>query len=728
MSNSSKGDRVPGGVAHTRTTLLLPFYQRLLADAGLRTGESILQEVGRAEALAPHPRLRQLLQSDPSMSALLPGAVAAFAVGGTVDAPFSVRNSSLVLLHPALLDDGVALAAAARWGLEAARLRGFGSYSSENLSGLFRYGRALISSMPSRSRELLAAVIGSSVALELTRAANGPEPPHVLAWMDGRVGGTWCASASRTSAMELESTVEQLLVAGGDTRLRVDGDTGQNRYGVPPRPRPEAVHFSSSTASAISDYGFLFCDLLRRDLLSEIWDQKLAPAAVRARVANATGQAILRLLKLSAGDAAVCVVPSGTDAELMAVLVARAGAADRPMANLLIAPEESGRGLRHAAKGHYFDDITAAGVNVKVGAPVLDGLSIVLCEVAIRDRGGRPRTAEQIDSDFLAAGAAALAEGRHVLAHLILSSKTGLSAPTRSAVKALVAMAPDRVDVVVDACQMRSPFAELGEDLKRGWMLQVSGSKFLTGPPFSGALVVPASFQGRAASVGDALAMAPGVGHSSDWTFDWASQMIEKEGPPPSFGPVFRWLPALMEAELLLALDEEFRHWAFTSFRRVVVESVADSPWLHCIPGGAEDTFGNQSDALACQSILSFAVMGARADGSTSMLTEVACRQLFELLNRDVSGLAADLDPIARTRAHLQAHIGQPVTIEGPNGPVTALRMVLGARFFTIVGFAGPGATEAALLSEIADAKRAIAKVEFLASRWWQFESVGARQ
>lgn len=726
MGNSSKADRIPRGVEHTRKALLLPFYQRLLADAGLLTSASVVREVGRAEALAPHPRLRQLLQSDPSMSALLPGAAAAFAVGDTVDAPFSVRNSSLVVLHPALLDDGVALATVARWALEAARLRGLGSYSRENLSGLFRYGRALISSMPSRSRELLMAVIGASVALELARAANGPEPAHVLAWIDGRVGGTCCTSGSCTPALELESTVEQVLVAGGDTRLRLDGHTGQNRYGVPPRPRPEAVHFSSSTASAISDYGFLFCDLLRRDLLSEISNQKLAPATVRARVANATGQAILRLLRLSAGDAAVCIAPSGTDAELMAVLVARAGAAGRPMTNLLIAPEESGRGLRHAAKGHYFDDITAAGVKVKVGTPVLDDLSIGLCEVAIRDNGGRPRTAEQIDSDFLAAGAAALAEGRHVLAHLLLSSKTGLSAPTRLAVKALVAMAPDRVDVVVDACQMRSPFAELGEDLKRGWMLQVSGSKFLTGPPFSGALVVPAAFQGRAASVGDALAMAPGVGHSSDWTFDWASQMIETGGPHPSFGPVFRWLPALMEAELLLALDEDFRHWAFSNFRRVIVESVADSPWLRRIPGGADDTLGNQRDALACQSILSFAVMGARADGSTSMLTEVACRQLFELLNRDVSGLATDLDPIARTQAHLQAHIGQPVTIEGPDGPVTALRMVLGARFFTIVGFAGPGAAEAALLSEIADAKRAIAKVEFLASHWWKFESVGA--
>jgi hypothetical protein len=43
---------------------------------------------------------------------------------------------------------------------------------------------------------------------------------------------------------------------------------------------------------------------------------------------------------------------------------------------------------------------------------------------------------------------------------------------------------------------------------------------------------------------------------------------------------------------------------------------------------------------------------------------------------------------------------------------------VVGARFFTIVGYAGAGAVEAALESEISDAIRAIEKLELLAMRW----------
>ncbi len=715
------------GVGTTRTDVLLPFYHRLLAEIGVPPGASALQEVYGAETLAPHPRLRQLLQSDPSMSALLPGSAAAFAVGDVSDAPFSVSNASLVVLHPVLLDDAAALSAAARWGMEGARLRALGSYSEQDLEGLVRHGVALISALPRTSQELLGAILEPSVGLELTQDGGACPSRHLLNWMNHRVGGSWRASTLGTTTIELESTVEQLLVAGGDTRLRLDTRTGQNRYGVPPRPRPEAVHFSSSTASAISEYGFLYCDLLRRDLLTAIALERMAPAEARACAANATGRAILRLLNLNETDAAVSIAPSGTDAELIAVLVARAGAAGRPVANLLIAPDESGRGLRHAAKGHYFDDVTSTGAEVTVGSPILEGLSIVLHEVPIRDNGGRPRRSEQIDADFLAAGRAALSEGKHVLAHLILSSKTGLSAPSREAVNALIAVAPDQVDVVVDACQMRTPFSELGEDVKRGWMLQVSGSKFLTGPPFSGALVVPASFVGRAASVGNALALTEGVGHASDWTFGWSSRMPTASGAQPSFGPIFRWIPALLEAELFRAIDKGLRHSAFARFRQVVVDCVTGSPWLRCMPGDADGIAGGKQDALARLSILSFAVMGARADGSIAMLSDVACRQLFELLNRDVSDLVDGLDPVARALARLQAHIGQPVTIAGPDGPVTVLRMVLGARFFTIVGFAGPGASEAALLSEIADAKRAIAKVELLASRWWELEKAGNR-
>ena len=190
----------------------------------------------------------------------------------------------------------------------------------------------------------------------------------------------------------------------------------------------------------------------------------------------------------------------------------------------------------------------------------------------------------------------------------------------------------------------------------------------------------------------------------------------------PSFGLVFRWLPALLEAELLGELSEDFRRRAFERFRAELTSRMNESTYIQPIDVGDGD--GTVAGgALARLSIMSFQVLGRSKDGGLKALDEEACRYLFEALNRDVTPTLDALDPTSAAVARQQAHIGQPVTLGSAHGEVTVLRMVLGARFFTIVGYAGAGAIEAALMSEIADARRAIAKVELLAGHWWRFDS-----
>ena len=49
------------------------------------------------------------------------------------------------------------------------------------------------------------------------------------------------------------------------------------------------------------------------------------------------------------------------------------------------------------------------------------------------------------------------------------------------------------------------------------------------------------------------------------------------------------------------------------------------------------------------------------------------------------------------------------------------LRLVIGMRFFNIIGHAGPGGVAAALESESSDLLRAIDKLEHLAENWWRY-------
>jgi len=72
-------------------------------------------------------------------------------------------------------------------------------------------------------------------------------------------------------------------------------------------------------------------------------------------------------------------------------------------------------------------------------------------------------------------------------------TKTGLVAPT---------IPPMGADVIVDACQARIAPAKVLAYLRRGWPVVVTGSKFLGGPAFSGAVLLPTARHRAGASPG----------------------------------------------------------------------------------------------------------------------------------------------------------------------------------------------------------------------------------
>jgi hypothetical protein len=699
-----------------RDQILDELYIRLLGaiDASLPARHSSTDHDARE--IAPHPRLRLVLESDPVMASILPRIGCRFSLGPVDGPPFRLQADRLIQLSPALLDDPPSMAVAGRWGLEAARLLDGSAVSRQDLEALLRYGKRLLAMLRPESRELFLSLLPGALIDELNDGQARDDSPELLAWQSSLLGNPRVVhSEARPQPLaEVTAPLEDILVAGGDSRLSLKMD-GLNRYGVPPRPRPEAIHFSSSTASAVSDYGFMYGELLRGQLLA-LAREGHAAEELLSRTVNATSREICRMLDLDEAEADVVIAASGTDTELIAVMLAMAGAEGRRLTNLLVAPEESGRGVALAGAGCYFDEIGATGLRCHKGAPAWPGASIVQEVIGIRDRDARPRTLGHIDGQFLELARRALAEGGHVLAHVLWASKTGIVAPSRAAVERLTGMAPDRVDIVIDACQMRMNFGELGAYLRRGWMLQISGSKFLTGPPFSGALILPLSMRARLQGVSAAMAAAPAVTNVDSWARWWSKRLPRAPGAA-SFGPLFRWLPALLEASLFKHLPQAFCDFAFDRFREALARRVARSEFLHPISSG--ELFHDE-ELMARRSIVSFQVLGRLASGELAALGERECRWLFEQLNLDADPLLPGLAEKERTLARQQAHVGQPVTLHTGSGPITLLRMVIGARFFSIVGYAGPDAVTAALESEIADAERAVSKIELLAANWWR--------
>jgi hypothetical protein len=713
----------------TRTMMLAPAYHRFCSRMRVRPDAAGKLEIETPETQAPHAQLRRDLQADPAMAALLPVAPGRLVLGSSLDSPFFLKRTGLLNLPPSLLSNPPALALATRWGLEASHLQASGLLSPRSLAGIVRHGKSLLRTASVETCDALLEGMPDRIRDELLDRAAGAPSAAVVAWQATRIESLarmpMAAAPQDGAACELWHCVEELMVSGGDSRIAIEPRTGFNRYGTAPRPRPEAVHFSSSTASSVSDYGFTYCDLARRDLLAAMLREDLAEAALHARMVDATAAELVDLLTLGESEADVALAPSGTDTELLVVALARA--AGGALTNIVIAPEETGRGVREAAAGRYFDGIAGSGQSVRKGQPAWPGAVIRLAEVPIRDGAGRPRSRGQVAADARGQVLRALERGDRVLLHYLASSKSGLASPGEEAIREIAALAPAAIDVVVDACQMRSPFAKMGEWVRHGWLVQVSGSKFLTGPPFSGALLVPTALRDRSAAAGALLAEAPAVGPPRYWSGWWRERLEAAPVSDASFGPVFRWLPALLEAKLFNAIPLGIKESSFERFRSALNRRLEQSAWL--VRAETLDGQGPRSDGiadLATSSIICFSVMVSHWDGSRRALGEEECRRIFRLLNLDLGQELGQLSPAERARAQLQAHIGQPLVLgsQGSAGGAAMLRMVLGARFFSIVAHAGPGSVEAALESEIADAVRALEKLELLAQMWSKVQHI----
>lgn len=716
----------------TRPDLLGSLYARIVKRAGFQTKitSSLNSDINNLHC--PHPALRLALLSDPAIAALLPILNVRIAPGNDSQAPFFIGRSGLIFLPPALLADKSALAAAARWAIETlaylqARPLQSGLDAVNVLTALLKYGAGLLEQIQPKQRDLVIKHLSENLAVELTQGCLASPSPDLLAWQASRIESLneiklpFDTPCQDPACAELAGPTEQLLSAGGDSRLYVDPASGLNRYGTAPRPRPEAIQFSSSTATSVSDDGFMLCEALRWDLLMHELNEDSIPGRLRAGLVDAIGEEIMAHLGLSSDEGDIVLAPSGTDTELLAVMLSLSIQDDCPLTNILVAPEESGRGMLFAGGGLYFDDVAASGAPVIKGRPAWPGRDIRVIPSPIRDKEGRRLPDASIEENLTALAKSALTEKRRVLLHGLVSSKTGLSAPHVEALERIASLDSDNIDVVIDSCQMRVSLRQIGEWVRQGWMVQISGSKFFTGPPFSGALILPAAYRSRAAGVARLFKTAPGVGRTEDWNAWWRPHLdCVKYDSPVSFGALFRWLPALVEAELLRVLPPSVCQYAFERFRLALCTRLAHSTYLDELKSPPEKSAidGFSMSAIFTSSIICFSVT-TDASGGKRHLDPQECQQLFELLNLDVSDWLTGASAEEMMLATQPAHIGQPVVLAAESGrKLTILRLVVGARFFTLIGHAGQDMMEAALEAEISDALRAIDKLEILARHW----------
>ncbi len=489
--------------------------------------------------------------------------------------------------------------------------------------------------------------------------------------------------------IEIAAPLEYLLTSGGDTRLLVDSETGLSVYGCSPRPRPSLITFSSSTATSVSEQAFCSAEALR---------QRLIQAACRGGLETAfeqqieyTKREILSVLGLDRLDGVeIILTPSGTDGELSALHLAFTRPCDK-IINIIVAPEETGSGVVRAAAGYHFATKTALGESVIPGSPIngYPSSQIRVEQVGVRDENGNLISQEMLRRSIEQIIERSIREGARVLLHYVHSTKTGLSVPGIETIYHLHEFYRPFVDVVIDACQMRVAEKTLEKFLERGFMVLITGSKFFTGPPFSGALIIPKAITSRGAGQRPPPSGLAAYASYTEWPKHWRSvrNLLSRRY---NYGLLLRWTAALWEMRAFYAVPRGQRRKILARFGRIILRAITLHPHIELLESRTPESAGFDREwDSSVPTIFTFLLFRADSGGARRALSLDAARTFYHWLNTDISPwLPEEATAEERSTAATCCHVGQPVHAGKRDGQTLgALRISAGARLVSGVAF-----------------------------------------
>jgi hypothetical protein len=471
---------------------------------------------------------------------------------------------------------------------------------------------------------------------------------------------------------DLFRPLDDLLVSGGDPRLKLDPLSRLNQYGCAPAPAPDSWSFASCTASTISDRAYARVASAREELMRAASAIGL-DAALDARLEEMRSE-LRAHLGLGPGTDVVFAA-SGTDAQLQALFLARArvGVA---LTTIVVGSDQTGSGTAYTARGHHFGTITAAGHAVRKDDPVA-GLACDSIALPLINPEGEVTPRTGADLAVLVAIERAAALGTGVLLQIMDCSKLGWRAPSEACLAEIASRWPEQVQIVVDACQMRLGRGRIKRYLDRGYPVLITGSKYFGGPAFSAALLVPAALSRllpkKIVEVPTGLLAYT---CRSDWpnAFKALRSRLDDRN---NLGQWLRWEAALEEMRTYYALPDAFRVRAVQELRAGIEDLIKLTPALGLI-GGMSRTTASDDEEFSEPTILPFTVSGPNGP-----LSPDQCRALYLTLIRDMSEVIGECQA-DRDIAALPCLPGQPVRIErADEPPVAVLRLCIGARLVT---------------------------------------------
>jgi hypothetical protein len=472
----------------------------------------------------------------------------------------------------------------------------------------------------------------------------------------------------------LAKPTEYLLMAGGDLRLNIDEIELLNKYGCRPFPRPDAFTFASSTATSVSNFAFDKTDKVRSILIGNSLKNGFKKTTID--FSELLKNNLKKIFKINE-ECEIIFSPSGTDSSLQIAAITQI-ISNKDITHVLVASDETGSGVPAALKGRHFENTTALNYPIKKGDKIEGFRDIDLIEITFRDENGDLKSAEQLDKEVFAAIEKTNKMGRHVVLHAMDQSKLGYQSPSEKMIESLNSLDNLSIQIIVDGSQLRLDPKDIQNYIDKGYIVTITGSKYFTGPPYSGALILPKSVSKSIQSVKNELpnGLTQYYNHS-DWPKSWFCSNNLSEGF--NYGSYMRWNAAIVEMDRYYKTPVLYRNMGIEMFCNFVEDSIKDAAFLEPLYGDKTNVNTYKSKEFGIRNIRTIFPFFILKNNEVLSVDNV--KKLYTLLNTDLSNNFKDASIETIRLAAQKCHIGQAVNVKYNNKTQSAiLRISLGAR------------------------------------------------
>ena len=432
-----------------------------------------------------------------------------------------------------------------------------------------------------------------------------------------------------------DNELKSLLCQNADSRSTVLAN-GLTKYGTSPYPI-DHLAFGSCTASTIS---------------KDTWDELIKINLNEINWLNVERR-FLRIMGLEGMGLNVAFTPSGTDAETFVshVLVE---SSNKPLCNILIAPNEIGGGSALAAEGLRFDELAPDGSTGDVEDIIIKRINdkVMVKKIRIRNNSGELLNQSVVSKECTQFFSKSLQQDEQILVHLVAGSKTNVHTPNRYFIEEKQKSIGMDLNVMIDAAQGRFSRSGIKKCLQKGWIVMTTGSKFFGGPPFSSVILFPSKFELK-----DKWNDDLGV------LFDSAAIFPSQESPVKTerLGSLVRWYAALNEIENYYQIPKYRRFEFLKWFEEDAIKLFENNDLIEVINSIPDES---DSSSRLLQSNLTIISFKLRRSIDSEWFGISKLRKIhINLMDRNLS--------------EELIHLGQPVNLNS-DGSIGVLRLAFG--------------------------------------------------